>query len=576
MPAPKVKAGLLLSVGLLLTAVASSQLIGRGDGSDAPPTPSAKGSIDAAAGPESPTAPSPSAVILRELADGERNEAIKRNLLRDVKLRAGTQPLETLLVDLARQNDIPLEFDRATLRDEGVALEDPVELHDAEVTLGSALRLICDQFQLNAVVRQGMVTVTTSARAGEIVETRVHPVGALVPEDDYSELISLLTWAVDPDSWGDQSGPPPVYCVPAARALVFRQTPEIHEKMAVFFSELERQTTGDRGTPAEDPIRVRERSIRQELMAVVDIDCEADSLNGALTLLAEKHGLPLWPSKLDQVGEDPGRDLPVSLHLRNVRLDSALDRILRSRDLAWVIEDEVIRIIPRDRLREHVVTRVYDVHDLATSSGPYWPPPDFQSRPTGGSGNGGSGDGVFNIPDEIQQNAAAQTESPTGSRTSRRTARPLPYGLDLEDVHSAIMAAIHSDPWYQNEDYDVCREFRDTMVVRQPADSHERIEILLYQLRETAKKQAAEKLRKARTDEEELIRFVYDFSKYSYPTSELETLILAEIAPSTWKAAGGKATIHVQPTNLVIRQTRAVHREIVKLLYEVVGRGPSN
>lgn len=578
MAVPKLDARFLLSVVVLIATIASIRSLCRVDGNDSPQASSVSGLAQSSGDPLPGNDASSHPGILRELSDRERNEAIKRNLLKSVRLRAGTQPLETLLVDLAKQNDIPLEIDQATIRDEGVALDQPVELHDADVTLRSALRLICDQYQLNTVIRQGIVSVTTSARAGQILEARVHSVGALVPEDDYSELISLITWAVDPDSWSDLTGPPPVYCVPAAHAVVFRQTTDVHEKVAVFLADLERQTTVDREPPHADPIRDRERSIRKKLMAVIDVDCEADSLDEALTLLAKKHELPLWLSKLDQIDEDPRRGLPVSLHLRNVRLDSALDRILRSRDLAWVIEDEVVRILPRDRFLEHVVTRVYDVHDLATTSTPYWPPPDSQSQPIGafgGVGSGGAGGGVFNIQDDARKDAEAQTKPSVESRASRRVARSLPYGFDLQDVHSAILAAIHADPWFRNQDYDVCHEFRDTIVVRQPAESHERIEILLHQLREAAKKQAAD-VRKAATDDEALIRFVYDISDYSYPTNELAKLIVEEIAPSSWKAVGGTATIHVQPTNLVIRQTRAVHREIVKLLYEVVLHRPAD
>lgn len=301
MAGKKSRGWFLLSLGLLFTTIALSRWTIRGEGGDLPQTPPARGAQQPAGEPASRIEASSNPVILRELADRERNEAIQRKLLRTVTLRAGTQPLETLLVDLARQNDIPLEIDQATIRDNGVALDQLVELHDVEVTLRSALRLICEQHHLSFVIREGMLKVTTSVRAGEIIETRVHAVGALVPENDYSELISLIPWAADPDSWLDQSGPPPVYCVPAARAVVFRQTADVHEKVADFLADLIRQTTGDEGTPPEDPIRDRERSIRQKLASAVDVDCDVDSVDEALTFLAKKHGLPLWLSKSDRV-----------------------------------------------------------------------------------------------------------------------------------------------------------------------------------------------------------------------------------------------------------------------------------
>lgn len=56
----------------------------------------------------------------------------------------------------------------------------------------------------------------------------------------------------------------------------------------------------------------------------------------------------------------------------------------------------------------------------------------------------------------------------------------------------------------------------------------------------------------------------------SYPVQDLATLIPEVVAPDSWKSAGGLGVLHVQPTSLVIQQTPAVHREIVKLLYDVV------
>src|SRR6185369_12394382 len=69
---------------------------------------------------------------------------------------------------------------RATLTDEGVALDQPITLKLAGVTLRSVLKLLLEPVQLTYVIEDEVMKITTSAKAGEKLTTRVYPVGDLV------------------------------------------------------------------------------------------------------------------------------------------------------------------------------------------------------------------------------------------------------------------------------------------------------------------------------------------------------------------------------------------------------------
>jgi hypothetical protein len=89
-------------------------------------------------------------------------------------------PLEDCITFLKEYHNINIWLDRATLTDEGVALDQPITLKLAGVTLRSVLKLLLEPVQLTYVIEDEVMKITTSAKAGEKLSTRVYPVGDLV------------------------------------------------------------------------------------------------------------------------------------------------------------------------------------------------------------------------------------------------------------------------------------------------------------------------------------------------------------------------------------------------------------
>ncbi len=89
-------------------------------------------------------------------------------------------PLEDCITFLKEYHNINIWIDRATLTDEGVALDQPITLKLAGVTLRSVLKLLLEPAQLTYVIEDEVMKITTSTKAGEKLQTRVYPVGDLV------------------------------------------------------------------------------------------------------------------------------------------------------------------------------------------------------------------------------------------------------------------------------------------------------------------------------------------------------------------------------------------------------------
>lgn len=88
------------------------------------------------------------------------------------------------------------------------------------------------------------------------------------------------------------------------------------------------------------------------------------SLSDVTAYLAKMHDIPivLHARALDDLGI--GSDTPITIHLQNVRLRSALRLMLKELELTVVVRNEVLLITTVEQEESLQVTHVYDVRDL--------------------------------------------------------------------------------------------------------------------------------------------------------------------------------------------------------------------
>jgi hypothetical protein len=107
-------------------------------------------------------------------------EKIRRSLSRPTTVEFLDLPLEDAITFLKEYHNINIYIEKATLTDEGVALDQPITLKLAGVTFRTVLKLLLEPVQLTWVIEDEVMKITTSAKAGEKLQTRVYPVGDLV------------------------------------------------------------------------------------------------------------------------------------------------------------------------------------------------------------------------------------------------------------------------------------------------------------------------------------------------------------------------------------------------------------
>lgn len=106
-------------------------------------------------------------------------------------------PLRSAIDVLGEQLQVPIIINEIALTEEGVSLEEPVSLSVGGVTLRSLLKLLLEPLGLTAVVRHGVVEVTTERAADKYRETAVYDVRDLhearIGESELREGIEALT-----------------------------------------------------------------------------------------------------------------------------------------------------------------------------------------------------------------------------------------------------------------------------------------------------------------------------------------------------------------------------------------------
>ncbi len=197
------------------------------------------------------------------LATAERE--LQRRLSLPVRLDFENAPLREVLADLRTTCGINIVEDLPTLHEAGVSLDSPVTIKLDQVPLRSALNLILAQVKLTDIVNDGVLWITTKEVARGTLVTRTHPVADLLSEMDdeatsrvcaaarnpgasnllAEKLLWVITNTIRPRSWSATGGDGTIDYFPNGQALVVKQTPDVHEKVADLLDALRRQRKSD-------------------------------------------------------------------------------------------------------------------------------------------------------------------------------------------------------------------------------------------------------------------------------------------------------------------------------------------
>ena len=153
----------------------------------------------------------------------------------------GSHPMEQFAQILREQLGVPVVVDRRALEDIGLALDTEIEVDLPEKALAgrSVLRLVLGQHDLDYVITDEVLLITTPEEAENRLETLVYPTRELrIPAEELSQIITQF---VAPESWDQVGGPGTVRVLPEENnGLVVSQTQRVHDRIADLLEQLRR------------------------------------------------------------------------------------------------------------------------------------------------------------------------------------------------------------------------------------------------------------------------------------------------------------------------------------------------
>ena len=168
-------------------------------------------------------------------------------------LSALDKPTNVEFVDLALEDaikylqdyhSINIWLNKQTLTDEGVALDQPVTLKLAEVRLESILNLLLQPLQLDWVIQDEVLKITTSAWAYQHPETRTYDIRKLIEAGHTpDELILSITKCIEPGTWTGKDATAGI--CHTGGVLVVRHSQRTHGEIGRLLDELDDIAAGD-------------------------------------------------------------------------------------------------------------------------------------------------------------------------------------------------------------------------------------------------------------------------------------------------------------------------------------------
>ena len=106
-------------------------------------------------------------------------------------------------------------------------------------------------------------------------------------------------------------------------------------------------------------------AVERALSQPADLDFVETPLKDVAASIAKKTGINVMLDNKAITDAGGSEDTPITFQLKGISLKSALRHMLTEHELNFIVDSEDVLLITSDtKAKEHVVTRVYDAHDL--------------------------------------------------------------------------------------------------------------------------------------------------------------------------------------------------------------------
>lgn len=172
---------------------------------------------------------------------GEAYEALSERLRSDTvdRFEFHETPLGTVVDYLRETQGLAIQVDEVALDELGLSVDEPLSIDVENVTLGTALELLLEPLELTVVTRGRVLEITTEDEALSRLKVAIYPVGDLLLEGDFYQLIDAITSTIAPDTWAENGGgEAEIVPYPQRGVLIVSQTDAVHEALERFVRAL--------------------------------------------------------------------------------------------------------------------------------------------------------------------------------------------------------------------------------------------------------------------------------------------------------------------------------------------------
>lgn len=192
-------------------------------------------------------------------------------------------PLSDVCEFLSDAHRVPIVLDVKALENEGLATDEPVHFVLKGRTLQTTLRLMFGPLELRAVLRDGVISITTNTEAEKNLSTVIYNVKQIADSKDALHELKEAVLTVTDGTWMEVDGIGGEVITFQPGTMIVRQQEPVHQQVREFLQNQFRQP-GDDGKLKPRPPKVETRLYRMS----------ADSAEDLLTALPEVISPDTW------------------------------------------------------------------------------------------------------------------------------------------------------------------------------------------------------------------------------------------------------------------------------------------
>ncbi len=166
--------------------------------------------------------------------------AIHKALSQKVTFDFQGRQLVKVVEDLKEMLKFEIQLDRKALQDAGIDAKLQIKFKASGVSAKSALKRMLSEFDLEWVIENDALIITTKEAACRKLVTYCYPLADLGQNVGYDKVTDTIERAISPSTWHAAGGPASIEIYKPCRCLVISNDPDVHKQIEDLLQRLRR------------------------------------------------------------------------------------------------------------------------------------------------------------------------------------------------------------------------------------------------------------------------------------------------------------------------------------------------